>query len=72
MKIALHALVSGKVQGVWYRQSTVEQAVSLGVHGWCATCPMAESRPGWKAMRVRCGKWRAGLSRGRPGPRSPG
>lgn len=39
MKIALHALVSGKVQGVWYRQSTVEQAVSLGVHGWVRNLP---------------------------------
>ena len=39
MKIALHAVVSGKVQGVWYRQSTVEQAASLGVHGWVRNLP---------------------------------
>lgn len=38
-KIALQAVVSGKVQGVWYRQSTVEQAAALGVHGWVRNLP---------------------------------
>lgn len=31
---ALHAYVSGRVQGVWFRQSTKEQAESLGLKGW--------------------------------------
>lgn len=39
MKIALRAVVSGKVQGVWYRQSTLEQAASQGVHGWVRNLP---------------------------------
>ena len=26
--------VSGKVQGVWYRDSTVKQAAQIGVTGW--------------------------------------
>lgn len=33
-EITLHAFVSGRVQGVWFRQSTLEQAVSLGLKGW--------------------------------------
>ncbi len=33
-EIALHAFVSGRVQGVWFRQSTKEQAISLGLKGW--------------------------------------
>ena len=29
-----HILVSGRVQGVWFRDSTRERAQSLGVRGW--------------------------------------
>ncbi len=30
----LKVFVSGKVQGVWFRQSTKEQADRLGITGW--------------------------------------
>lgn len=32
--ICVQAFVSGKVQGVWYRQSTKEEALNRGVTGW--------------------------------------
>jgi acylphosphatase len=32
--ICLHALVSGRVQGVYFRQHTAEQAQALEVQGW--------------------------------------
>jgi acylphosphatase len=30
----VHILVSGKVQGVYYRQNTVQKAQELGIVGW--------------------------------------
>ena len=33
-KICISALVTGNVQGVWFRQSTLDQALSQGVTGW--------------------------------------
>ncbi len=33
-KICLHVFVSGRVQGVWYRESTKRQAVERGITGW--------------------------------------
>ena len=32
--ICLHCFVCGRVQGVFYRQSTVAQALSRGLTGW--------------------------------------
>ena len=33
-RIARRAIVRGKVQGVWYRGWTVDQATELGLDGW--------------------------------------
>ena len=31
---SLRVIISGRVQGVWFRAWTTEQAVALGVSGW--------------------------------------
>jgi acylphosphatase len=33
-RVRAHVLVSGRVQGVWFRQSTAERGIELGVDGW--------------------------------------
>jgi acylphosphatase len=32
--VRAHAVMHGRVQGVWFRQSTAERARALGVMGW--------------------------------------
>ncbi len=34
MKTRVHVLISGCVQGVWYRASTRDKAEQLGLKGW--------------------------------------
>lgn len=35
----LEVLVSGRVQGVWFRASTREEALRLGLRGWVRNLP---------------------------------
>jgi acylphosphatase len=39
MTIARHVTVTGRVQGVFFRAWTREQAQALGVRGWVRNCP---------------------------------
>ncbi|MEF8834023.1 MAG: acylphosphatase [Halofilum sp. (in: g-proteobacteria)] len=39
MKRAIHCLVSGHVQGVFFRASASERAQELGVSGWARNLP---------------------------------
>lgn len=37
--VRVHVFVDGRVQGVWFRQSTYQQAMRLGVRGWVRNLP---------------------------------
>ena len=39
MLMGVHLVVSGRVQGVWFRAGTREQALQLGLCGWVKNCP---------------------------------
>jgi len=34
MKTNVHVIISGRVQGVWFRASTKQKAEQLGITGW--------------------------------------
>ncbi len=38
-KICIHCFVSGKVQGVWYRAGTQDEAKKRGLTGWARNLP---------------------------------
>lgn len=37
--IATRVIVTGRVQGVWYRATTMKMAKKFGVHGWVRNMP---------------------------------
>lgn len=37
--VAREVIVSGRVQGVFFRDSTRREAIRLGVNGWVRNCP---------------------------------
>ena len=38
-RVRAHVVVSGRVQGVWFRESARRRAVELGVVGWVRNLP---------------------------------
>lgn len=39
MKESQYCIITGKVQGVFFRRSTLEKAQALGLTGWVKNCP---------------------------------
>ncbi|HDZ89530.1 MAG: acylphosphatase [Deltaproteobacteria bacterium] len=38
-RVRVHLIIEGRVQGVWFRESTRREAVSLRVYGWVKNLP---------------------------------
>lgn len=38
-QLCKHFIISGRVQGVWFRATTQEQAIMLGIKGWVQNMP---------------------------------
>lgn len=41
-RVRVRCVISGVVQGVWFRESTREKAESLGLGGWARNLPTGE------------------------------
>ena len=39
LPICIHCFVSGRVQGVFYRRTTYQEALARGIYGWVRNCP---------------------------------
>ena len=39
MRVRANLTIKGRVQGVWFRANTKEQASSRGLHGWVKNLP---------------------------------
>jgi acylphosphatase len=50
MQTCVRCVVSGRVQGVWFRASTRDQALSLGIRGY------ANNRPDGRVEVLACGE----------------
>jgi len=37
--VRLHIVIEGRVQGVFFRASTIEESSKLGLTGWVKNCP---------------------------------
>jgi acylphosphatase len=65
----LHGLVSGKVQGVGFRQSTLAQAQRLGLAGWVANLPDGRVETLFEGEDQALRQLAAWLNHGPPGAR---
>ena len=57
----IHMVITGRVQGVWYRASTQREAQALGVVGWVRNCADGDvevvgegPRPALEALLAWC------------------
>lgn len=65
----LHLRLSGRVQGVFFRAATVEEARGLGLRGWVRNLPDGRVEIAAEGSRERLAMLRAWAHQGPPGAR---
>ena len=63
----VHLRISGRVQGVYFRASAVEQARRLGLTGWVMNCPDSSVEVIAEGARERLEKFISWCGSGPPG-----
>jgi acylphosphatase len=66
VKVKVELTVRGRVQGVFYRQSTVETANRLGLTGWVKNCPDGSVAAVFEGERAAVGQAIAWCRQGPP------
>ncbi|HSH70978.1 MAG TPA: acylphosphatase [Deferrisomatales bacterium] len=67
--VRARVIVAGRVQGVWFRASTQDTAVNLGVSGWVRNLPGGEVEGVFEGPRGAVEQAVAWCRRGPPGAR---
>ena len=65
----VHLKIHGRVQGVYYRASTVQEAQKLGVSGWVMNCPDGSVEAVAEGTRQKLDELIAWCHQGPPGAR---
>ncbi len=67
MNSRAHVIVSGRVQGVFYRSSTRDQARYLGLTGWVKNLPDGKVEAVFEGPKDKLGEMLVWCTRGPPG-----
>jgi acylphosphatase len=59
-----HVIIRGRVQGVYFRASTVYEAQNLGLAGWVRNCPDGSVEAVGEGERTNVEQWIAWCRRG--------
>jgi acylphosphatase len=68
-QVRVHLRIEGRVQGVYFRASAVQEAHRLGLTGWVMNCRDGSVEAVAEGPRVRIEDWIAWCRQGPPGAR---
>jgi acylphosphatase len=65
----LHLRIAGRVQGVYYRASALQEAQNLGLAGWVMNCPDGSVEAVAEGAKAKLEQWLAWCRHGPNGAR---